>query len=191
MLCINGTGILNSWAKNTFVPGQTYSEMNKAAAGIKPGSDGIRILPFGNGAERMLNNKMIGAHFHRIDLNSHTRAHIFRAVQEGIACAFRYGLDIMRENGMDPKVIRAGKNNMFLSEIFTEAFVNTTGVPVELYENDGSTGAALGAGIGLGVYKNPKDAFTSMKVLGTVEPTVTKVYNDIYTDWKELLEKQM
>jgi xylulokinase len=94
----------------------------------------------------MLNNKQVGAHFQNIDLNLHTQAHIFRAVQEGIACAFRYGFDIMRSNGMNPTVIRAGKSNLFLSELFAETFVNATGVPVELYNNDGSVGAALGAG---------------------------------------------
>ena len=99
---------------------------------------GLRILPFGNGAERMLNNKPVGAHIQNIDLNIHTRRTCFRAVQEGIACAFRYGLDIMRENGMNPSVIRAGKANLFLSDLFTETFVNATGVPVELYKNDGS-----------------------------------------------------
>lgn len=191
LLCINGTGILNRWTKNIFVQGFGYAAMNAEAAKIKPGSDGVRVLPFGNGAERMLNNKMIGAHFHRIDLNNHTQAHLFRAVQEGIACAFRYGLDIMRENAMDPQVIRAGKNNMFMSDVFTEAFVNTTGVPVELYENDGSAGAALGAGIGLGYYKNPKDAFSGMKRLLLVEPEDTDRYNEIYSDWKTFLEKQI
>jgi xylulokinase len=103
----------------------------------------------------MLNNQQVGVHFHHIDLNLHTQSHIFRAVQEGIACAFRYGLDIMRSNGMNPTVIRAGKANLFLSDLFAETFVNATGVPVELYKNDGSVGAALGAGIGM-VWKKYK-----------------------------------
>jgi len=191
LLCINGTGILNRWTKNIFASELSYAEINKKAAEITAGSEGIRVLPFGNGAERMLNNKMVGAHLQRLDLNLHTQAHLFRAVQEGIACAFRYGLDIMRVNGMDPKVIRAGRNNMFLSDVFTQAFVNVTGVPVELYENDGSTGAALGAGIGSGVFKNPADAFSGMKRLQLIEPEERDTYNEIYDDWKQMLQRQM
>jgi xylulokinase len=190
LLCINGTGILNRWVKNIFSPAFSYPQMNSEAQKVPIGSDGLRILPFGNGAERMLNNRIIGVHFHHIDLNLHTQAHLFRAAQEGIACAFRYGLDIMRENGMDPQVIRAGRSNMFLSELFVEAFVNTTHVPVELYNCDGSVGAAIGAGIGVGVYKTPKEAFTQAKPLTVIEPTKKKEYKAVYEEWKELLEKQ-
>ena len=88
-----------------------------------------------------------------------------------IAFAFRYGLDIMRENGLNPAIIRAGKSNMFLSSVFTEAFVNATGVPVELYESDGSVGAAIGAGIGAKTFKNESEAFEQMKPLNLIEPT--------------------
>ncbi len=190
LLCINGTGSLNRWTKTLFGADTSYQQMNAEAQQIKLGSDGLRILPFGNGAERMLNNKLVGVHFHNIDLNLHTRAHIFRAVQEGIAFAFRYGLDIMRGNGMDPTVIRAGMANLFLSELFTEAFVNATGVPVELYKNDGSVGAALGAGIGCGVYTTPKEAFSNMEKVKTVEPSA-KTYEPVYAEWKELLNRQM
>jgi xylulokinase len=191
LLCINGTGILNRWVKNIFSPAFSYPQMNNEAKKVPVGSDGLRILPFGNGAERMLNNEIIGVHFHHIDLNLHTQAHLFRAAQEGIACAFRYGLDIMRENGMNPQVIRAGKANLFLSDLFIEAFVNTTHVPVELYNCDGSVGAALGAGIGAGVYKTPKEAFTQAKPLTVIEPSKKKEYKAVYEEWKELLERQV
>jgi xylulokinase len=191
LLCINGTGILNRWTKNIFAGGVSYRQMNEEARKVQAGADGLRILPFGNGAERMLGNKLIGVHFHHIDLNLHGQAHLFRAVQEGIAFAFRYGLDIMRENGMHPTVIRAGKANMFLSDLFTEAFVNATGVPVELYPCDGSVGAAIGAGIGAGFYRNEKEAFSGMKPLKLVEPGMTDLYYDFYAEWKELLEKQL
>jgi xylulokinase len=191
LLCINGTGILNSWARKNLGGGLDYVSMNEAAAGIPIGSNGLTVLPFGNGAERMLENMTIGAQISNLDLNQHTTAHLFRAVQEGIACAFRYGLDIMRENGMSPRVIRAGRSNMFLSPLFTEAFVNTTGVPVELYAGDGSVGAALGAGIGAGVYKEPKEAFSHMRLLGVVEPQMEEAYKGVYATWQEVLEKQI
>ena len=191
LLCINGTGILNSWVKKLVGSQLDYAQMNQAAALVKPGSDGLQILPFGNGAERMLSNKIIGAHLGKIDFNKHSAAHIFRAAQEGIAYAFRYGLDIMRENGMKPNIIRAGHANMFLSETFTEAFVNATNVPVALYHSDGSVGAALGAGIGSGVYTNAKDAFADFNPIKLIEPNQQVEYNELYLNWKAELDLQL
>ena len=190
LLCINGVGSLYRWLKNLFGEGANYLQMNREAASAPAGSEGLRILPFGNGAERMLNNQLVGAHFHHIDLNIHTRAHLIRAAQEGIAFSFRYGLDIMRSNGMNPTVIRAGKNNLFLSELFTETFVNITGVPVELYKNDGSVGAALGAGIGAGIFSSPAQAFEHMHPVQLVEPASNQLEH-VYQDWKILLDKQL
>lgn len=191
LLCINGTGILNRWVKNT-TGNQSYQQMNDAAASIPVGSDGLFILPFGNGAERMLENKIAGAHVQQLDLNIHTNAHLYRASQEGIAFAFRYGLDIMRENKMNPSVIRAGKANMFLSDVFTKAFVNTLNIPVELHNCDGSVGAALGAGIGAGIYSSAKEAFSNAKPLAVIEPDGTaKQYDTLYRKWNELLLKQL
>lgn len=191
LLCINGTGILNRWVRDNIAPDLSYKRIDADAANIAPGSNGLKVLPFGNGAERMLGNKIIGVHFQDIDLNVHTRPHIFRAAQEGIAFAFRYGLDIMRENNMNPTIIRAGKANMFYSPVFTEAFVNATGVPVELYASDGSVGAALGAGIGAKAFSSEQDAFTKMQPLQLVEPTKQDTYNELYKEWKEVLEKHL
>ena len=186
LLCINGVGIMNKWARQ-LCGEEDYVPLNRQAAAIAPGSEGLMVLPFGNGAERMLQNKMPGAALAGIDLNKHGKAHVFRAVQEGIAFAFRYGLDIMRENGLHPSVIRAGRANMFLSDVFTEVFVNATGVPVELYENDGSAGAALGAGIGSGIFKNYAAAFQNFKSLKTVPVTDTARYEQRYQQWKNEL----
>ncbi len=191
LLCINGTAIMNSWIKKICGEDSTYKEMDKLAATIKPGSDGLFVLPFGNGSERMLQNKMIDAHISNIDLNKHTKAHVFRAVQEGIAFAFRYGLDIMRENGLHPTIIRAGKANLFLSDVFIQSFVNATGVAVELYENDGSIGAALGAGIGAGIYKSYSDAYSDFEPLVKFEPTNVTLYDELYQEWKKLLEMHL
>jgi len=190
LLCINGVGSMYRWLKQTFGAAESYLQMNAKATEAPVGSDGLSVLPFGNGAERMLNNKMVGAHFHNIDLNIHTQAHVIRAVQEGIAFSFRYGLDIMRENGMNPTIIRAGKNNLFLSGLFTESFVNITGVPVELYKNDGSVGAALGAGIGAQIFSSPQQAFEHMHAIQMVEPA-GKQLEPAYQQWKVLLEKQL
>ena len=187
LLCINGTGILNSWIKKVTGNLYSYQQMNEAAATIEAGSNGLRMLPFGNGAERMLGNKLVQSHIHQIDFNVHGPAHLFRAAQEGIAFAFRYGVDIMRENGMQPSVIRAGKANMFLSDVFTNCFVNATNIPVELHDCDGSVGAAKGAGIGVGFYNSPKDAFSNSIPIDLVEPTQSKLYDQLYSEWKELI----
>jgi xylulokinase len=189
LLCINGTGILNSWVKKYIGANINYNTMNEMAATIAAGSDGLSILPFGNGAERIFNNKIIGAQMLGLDLNKHTAAHIYKAAQEGIAFAFRYGLDIMRENKLEPSVIKAGQANLFLSPVFTHAFVNATEVPVALYNVEGSVGAALGAGIGAGIYKELKDAFADTKPIQRIEPTETKLYDALYENWKDKLVK--
>ncbi|RZK19656.1 MAG: carbohydrate kinase [Pedobacter sp.] len=191
LLCINGTGSMYRWAKNTFAPKHSYAELNELAAKAPIGSKGLQVLPFGNGAERMLSNKYTGAQLLGIDLNTHNQADIFRAVQEGIAFSFRYGLDIMRENGMNPKLIRAGMANLFLSDVFAQTFVDVTGIPVELFENDGSVGAALGAGIGAGIFKTPAEAFTKHEVIKTLFPKNAEAYEAIYQKWKETLFKTL
>ncbi|RZK41482.1 MAG: carbohydrate kinase [Pedobacter sp.] len=190
LLCINGTGSMNRWTKSLFDSSMNYTTMNNVAKNVAPGSEGLLVLPFGNGAERMLNNKMVGVHFQHIDLNLHTKAHIFRAVQEGIAFAFRYGLDILKENGMQPSIIRAGRSNLFLSDIFAQSFVNITGIPVELYENDGSYGAAVGAGIGAGIYQSADEAFVNKKPSQLIEPNSENI-EEQYQKWKRLLERQL
>jgi xylulokinase len=185
LLCINGTGILNRWVRD--LNQGDYNELNAAAARIAPGSAGLTVLPFGNGAERIFYNKILGAQVRDIDLNIHGSAHLYRAGQEGIAFAFRYGLDIMRENGMNPGVIRAGKANMFKSPVFIEAFVNATNVPVELYDSDGSAGAAMGAGIGAGIYRDAKEAFAGLRPVQLIEPDRAAVYDELYQKWKKYL----
>jgi xylulokinase len=189
LLCINGTGILNSWLKRNTGDSLSYVQMNDAASAIAPGSEGLRILPFGNGSERMLGNDDRGACISGLNFNIHNKAHLFRASQEGIAFSFRYGLDIMKEAGIDPKLIRAGEANMFLSKVFREVLANVTGTEIHLYNTDGSAGAARGAGLGCAYYKSEAEAFTGLKALSKTEPDKTRssVYKEIYSDWKNLL----
>jgi xylulokinase len=189
LLCINGTGILNSWLKRNTGNNLTYNEMNDAAGKIVPGSEGLSILPFGNGSERMLGNKNPGAGIIGLNFNIHTDAHLFRAAQEGIAFSFRYGLDIMKEVGIDSKIIRAGQANMFLSGIFREVLSTVTGALINLYNTDGSIGAARGAGIGCGYYKSEKEAFNGLKSVGVTEPDtkLKEVYEQAYINWKKHL----
>ena len=189
LLCINGVGSMYRWLKQLLVD-YSYLQINELSADAPPGSEGLLVLPFGNGAERMLNNQQVGAHFENIDLNKHTRAHVARAVQEGIAFAFRYGLDIMRENGINPAVIRAGQGNLFLSPLFTQTFVNITGVPVELYKNDGSAGAAIGAGIGANIFSSPGEAFEHFHPIATVQPA-SQDLEPFYQQWKQSLKRHL
>lgn len=185
LLCINGTGIQNSWLRKNFGNGTSYDEMNQSAGNIKIGSDGISVLPFGNGAERVLENKNIGAHIMGLDFNRHTKAHVIRAAQEGIAFSFRYGIDIMKEMGLKISVIRAGKSNLFLSPIFRETVANVTGSSIELYNTDGAQGAARGAAIGAGYYKSFSDAFASLEKVDEVNPAKEFIdkTNEAYSLW--------
>ncbi|MCC2598488.1 xylulokinase [Sphingobacterium sp. FBM7-1] len=191
LLCINGTGIQNSWLKKVTGAGYDYPQINEQAAQIPIGSEGVQVLPFGNGAERMLLNKTVQAHIENMDFLRHSAAHLWRAAQEGIAFAFRYGLDIMRENGIQPEIVRAGHANLFLSPVFQQSFAAATGVSVELYENDGSVGAALGAGLGIGIYRDRKEAFSGLKKRATIEPAQVELYNDLYAQWKKSLEYKL
>lgn len=194
LLCINGTGILNSWL-NKYVGNKafSYEEMNQKAVGIAIGAEGLSILPFGNGAERVLRNKNIGAQISGLAFNTHTEAHLFRAAQEGIVFSFKYGMEIMEQIGIKAQVIRAGKANMFLSPIFRETLAGVSGATIELYNTDGSIGAARGAGIGSGYYASAKEAFASLKKLDTIVPDAGKKaeYDAAYQSWKAVLEKAL
>jgi xylulokinase len=171
----------------------SYEEMNQRAASVAIGSEGVSILPFGNGAERVLRNKNVGAQISGLGFNTHTEAHLFRAAQEGIVFSFKYGMEIMEQIGIKAQVIRAGKANMFLSTIFRETLAGISGATIELYNTDGSIGAARGAGIGSGYYASAKEAFANLKKLDTVTPDPYKKaeYEEAYQNWKLQLEKAL
>ena len=190
LLCINGTGILNAWMRRTVAPeGISYAEMNEMMAAVPIGSEGVSVIPFGNGAERVLENREVGASIHGINFNKHTKAHLMRAAQEGIVFSFCYGMEIMRQMGMQIQKIHAGKANMFLSDIFRQTLASTSGATIELLETDGSVGAAKGAGMGCGFYKDHDEAFASLKRLAVIEPDLTRrdEYLAAYERWKSLL----
>lgn len=189
LLCINGTGILNSWIKRTMGTDVSYAEMNDLAAGVPIGSQGLSVIPFGNGAERVLGNKEPGCSLQGLNFNSHTRAHIMRAVQEGIVFSFKYGMEVMEQMGMHITNIHAGNANMFLSPIFRNTLAGVTGATIELYDTDGSVGAAKGAGMGAGIYKDNTEAFSTLKKLQVIEPDVqaAEQYQAAYALWKERL----
>ena len=185
MHCINGCGILNSWLKHNVAPDLSYEQMNELAATIPVGSEGVSIIPFGNGAERVLGNQDIGASIHGLNFNRHSRAHLLRAAQEGVAFAFMYGMELMG----DIKEIHAGKANMFLSPLFRDTLASISGATIRLYDTDGSVGAARGAGLGAGLYANEDEAFASLKQLATIEPRMDYVapLKEAYEHWKTIL----
>ncbi|NCC10970.1 MAG: carbohydrate kinase [Bacteroidia bacterium] len=193
LLCINGTGILNSWAKRMIAPeGVSYEEMNRLAGQAPIGSGGITVLPFGNGAERLLSNKEVGCSLHGVDFNHHNRTHLLRAAQEGIVFSFKYGIEVMKQMGLSVSKIHAGRANMFLSPIFRETLAGVTGAVIELYDTDGAVGAAKGAGIGAGIYRTPTEAFASLQKWTVVEPDVLhrEAYEEAYQLWVDRLKRE-
>ena len=193
LLCINGTGIANAWARRNIVPNLDYVQMNELAQGVQPGSDGVLVLPFGNGAERMLENKYPKSSIIGLDFTRHNNAHILRATQEGIAFAFAYGIEIMKEMGMKINTLRAGKANLFLSDIFVETLSSLCEVEIELYNTDGALGAARGAAWGAGYYKNREEVFASLKVLSKITPNsdTKQALQQAYNNWKHELTNKL
>ena len=193
LLCINGTGILNAWVHRNITPEVGYAEMNDLAATVPIGSEGVTVIPFGNGAERVLENKEIGCSFNGVNFNKHSRAHLVRAAQEGIVFSFCYGMEIMQQMGMDIHKIHAGKANMFLSPLFRDTLAGVSGATIELYDTGGSVGAAKGAGIGAGIYKDNNEAFASLDKLQVIEPDEAHraEYLAAYARWKDILKNNI
>ncbi len=195
LMCVNGTGILNRWLNDTLADtnGPSYEQMNEEAAQAPIGAEGLTVLPFGNGAERTLGNRDLGASVHGLNFNVHDRSHLLRAAQEGIVFALRYGLDIMREMGLSAETVRAGHANMFLSPLFANTFATITDTTVELLRTDGAEGAARGAGVGAGLYSTPSDAFEGLEPVKTVTPNSEQAsaYAEAYDRWTRTLTHQL
>ena len=190
LCCISGTGILNSWMRRNVAPDSMgYAEMNDLAALAPIGAEGLSVLPFGNGAERILENREAGASLHGINFNIHGRQHLLRAAQEGIVFSFVYGMEIMQQMGLSLRTIKAGRANMFLSPIFRDTLAGTTGATIELYDTDGAVGAAKGAGIGAGIYASADEAFATLERLAVIEPDTTRTdaYAEAYRRWRSLI----
>lgn len=197
LLCVNGTGCCYSWLKREAATVRKstfkYATMNKAAASVPIGSDGLCMLTYGNGAERTLQNRDIGASLHNLNFNVHTRSHLVRAAQEGIVFGLKYGIDAMTSAGVRVDHVRAGKANLFLSPLFREAFATVTGATVQLYDTDGAQGAARGAAVGAGQYSGLKEAFAALKPKKTIRPNASEqaAYQDAYQRWLEILKSQI
>ncbi len=191
LLCINGTGSMNAWLKrNMGGSALSYQQMNELSASVSPGAAGVIVLPFGNGAERITGNKDIGCVVKGLNFNIHSASHVIRAAHEGIVYAFRYGMDIMQQTGIIPQVIRAGHSNMFLSPVFRECLAAISNTPIELYNTDGSQGAARAAGLGAGIFTSQNDAFKGLERIETIDPNpaLTEPLEGAFEQWKLLLD---
>ena len=189
MHCINGCGILNAWLHRNVSEGMSYDAMNAAAATVPPGGEGVTVVPFGNGAERVLENSDMGCSIHGLNFNIHQRAHLIRAAHEGIAFAFCYGMEVMEQMGMKARSIHAGNANLYLSPIFRQTVADISGAAIELYDTDGSVGAARGAGLGAGIYTSRQEAFATLKCLQRVEPMADAAVQEAYHRWKAIVMK--
>ena len=191
LLCINGTGILNSWMHHNVVPNVDYPDMDRMATQVPIGCDGVSVMPFGNGAERVLQNKEVGCSIHGLNFNRHTASHLIRASQEGIAFSFCYGIEIMQQMGMNIQTIHAGRANMFKSALFRDTLSTISGAAIDVYKTDGADGAAKGAGMGAGIYRDSNEAFASLDLFAHVEPDNAHrdEYLAAYIRWKEILSK--
>ncbi len=186
--CVSGTGALYRWLRD--LTGGDYDKMNKLAASVAPGADGLVIVPYGNGPERVQCGRNTGMSMHYADLNRHGPAHVMRAAQEGIVLAFKQCTEVMAGMGVTVRKVRAGRANMFLSDLFGKMFASVVGAKVELMSTDGSQGAARGAGIGAGVYRKPDDAFVGLRPVKTIspDPKLKKTYTALYPKWAETVK---
>ncbi len=196
LLCVNGTGRLYSWLRHMLAEAgeiPAYPVLNGLAEAVPPGSDGLRFYPFGNGAERIFQNRNPGAQVRHLDFNRHGLGHMVRAAQEGIVFALNQGFEVLKELGAGCDVIRVARGNMFLSDVFTQAFVNTTGTVVEFYDTDGAEGAARAAALGAGHYRDAVESFAGLQRLAVVEPRpeLAECYQASYRQWAAALPSLM
>ena len=188
LLCINGAGIQYRWLRNHSVE-DSYEKMNEMASKISVGSDGISVIPFGNGAERMLNNKNIGTHLCNINLNKHTHGHLYRSSLEGIAFSFMYGMEILKKDNASINVIRAGNDNLFRSKIFANTVSTLIGHEIEIYNTTGAFGAARASGVMNNDLSSFREKITKNDHIMTFMPLKNKSeYEDAYLRWKRDLE---
>lgn len=188
LLCINGAGIQYRWLLNN-LDVASYEEMNELANQVPVGSDGVCVLPFGNGAERMLNNRDIGTRMLNLNLNNHTKAHLCRAALEGIAFSFVYGMYILKSDGSIVNVMRAGNDNLFRSQIFSDTVATLIGYDIEIYNTTGAIGAARAADLHKGNFATFGKQIIENDYVMTYKPATNKsAYQKAYELWKNELE---
>jgi xylulokinase len=141
LLNLNGAGIQYRWLHQLM--GEVgYEKLNEMAQQAPIGSNGLQVFPFGNGAERMLDNKIVNGHISNINFNIHDNNHMVRATLEGIAFAMIYGIEILKNDGVDIENLKVGNDNLFLSDVFSKTIADTLGISIQMLEATGAEGAA-------------------------------------------------
>ena len=188
LLCINGAGIQYAKLKNELNI-NSYDEMNKLSSVVEVGSKQLTYLPFGNGSERMLNNINVGSKMLNFDINIHKKEHVIRATLEGIAFAFVYGMQILINDGVKPKVIRAGNDNLFKSKVFGETISTLINTDIEIYETTGAFGAARAVDLRNRDFNKFENNIIENDFLRTFSPQPNlNDYKNAYNLWVEKLE---
>ena len=190
LLCLNGAGIQYSWLRSQVArANRSYEDMERMLSSVPVGSEGVVLYPFGNGAERIFNNRNLGSHIRNVEFNRHTRAHLYRAAIEGVAFSFVYGIEILKEMGLKISKMRVGNDNMFRSEVFGTTIATLLGTEIEVAETTGAVGAALASGYGIGLYESIEEAMSSVNILETYSPAHNAAdYSLAYHYWRDGLE---
>lgn len=193
LLCLNGAGIQYGWMKHQIaLGGRHYEDMERMAGTVPVGSEGLCVLPFGNGAERMLDNKNVNSHMLNLEFNRHTRAHLYRAALEGVAFSFVHGVYLLKEMGMDVDVMRVGNDNMFQSEVFAMTIATLLDCHIEVVDTTGAVGAARGAGVAIGTYGSLEEALSGIEPSKIYEPRFNHAMcNQAYNYWQSCLDKTL
>lgn len=165
-----------------------YEVLNELAAGVAPGAEGLLYLPYLMG-ERTLGSAYSRGVFFGLSL-VHTRAHLVRAVLEGITFDLKQSLEIMTGMGIKVQEIRfigGGARSPLWAQIKADLYDTVVRV-VEEYEG-GALGAALLAGVGAGIYPSAEEAaerVVKIKQEFSPRPEAAAKYRRYYKVFKEL-----
>lgn len=165
-----------------------YELLDQKAAQVPPGSEGLVMLPYFSGERTPMNDDAARGMFAGLTL-SHTKAHLYRAVLEGVGYGFRHHLDAMAEAGVDLETVTAIGGGA-RSPLWRRIVSDITGVTQEYVTNP--VGSPLGdaylAGLGTGVFDD-LDAIrqkTSVTDRTTPDAERTPTYDEYYSVYQDL-----
>jgi xylulokinase len=164
-----------------------YEQLDGEAAGVAPGADGVLFHPYLYGERAPVFDASLRASF--LGLRGfHTRAHLLRAVLEGVALSLAECAQAAGETGLalsDVRVIGGGARSGLWRSIVADALARPLLVPVL---SDASAGAALLAGVGAGVFGDPLEAANQhARVHARIDPDPERcaVYRELLDVYRE------
>ena len=167
----------------------SLDQLNEIAEKIAPGSDGVVFLPYMSGERSPIWNPHAKGVFYGLDF-AKTKGHMVRACMEGVALSLKHNLDVAKEAGAEVEVLRAmgGSANSIL---WTQIKSDITGKEVVVPSSDTATtlGAAILAGIGVGMYRDYDEAISlTVKETRRHEPDLSnrEVYDKTYETYLNL-----